>query len=128
MLADRPDAFLPQLPTLVFLEAMRIREGIDDLALRALCGIKLDDLSEFTVAAIIGSPMLSAALGHFSKLVPLEDTCIKSWLSIDGDTVKLHMTNFYPLDLQILQIRRLGGTAGIDHHRQGLCRAGLDTR
>ena len=82
---------------------MSASEGIDDLALWALHGMRLTDLSEATLSAILGSPTLKVALGHFSRLVHLEDTYVQSWLSIDGDTAKLHMTNFYPLDQQGLR-------------------------
>jgi len=103
MFADSPDVFLPQLPSLAFLDRMSASEGIDDLALRALNGMRLTDLSEVTLSEILGSPTLKVALGHFGRLVHLEDTYVQSWLSIDGDTAKLHMTNFYPLDQQGLR-------------------------
>ena len=98
MITDSADVLLPQLPTITFFNRISANEGIDDLALRALHGIRLTDLSETTLFAILGSPTLKVALGHFGRLVHLEDTYVKFWLSIDGDTAKLHMTNFCPQD------------------------------
>ena len=103
MFADSPDVFLPQLPSLAFLDRMSASEGIDELALRALHGMRLTDLSETTLSAILGSPTLKVALGHFGRLARLEDTYVQSWLSIDGYIAKLHMTYSYPLDQQGLR-------------------------
>ena len=100
---DSPDILLPQLPTISFFDRISASEGIDDLALRALHGMRLTDLSEATLSAILGSPTLKVALGHFGRLVRREDTYVQSWLSIDGDIAKLHMTYFYPLDQQALR-------------------------
>ncbi len=61
-----------------------------------------NELLYFT-KAYPGSPTLKVALGHFCRLSHLEDTFVQSWLSIDGDTAKLHKTNFYPLDQQGLR-------------------------
>ncbi|MDC0948921.1 helix-turn-helix domain-containing protein [Gammaproteobacteria bacterium] len=98
MNAQRPDAFLPLFRSLDFLENMGRREGIDDLPLRALTGVKLADLSAATVSAILGSPTLKLALLHFCRLAPLEDPYVRSWVSTEHDTVQLHICALCSLD------------------------------
>lgn len=76
MLRDRPDAYLPQLPTLSFLKEMSRGESIEDFGLRALQRLRVRDLSELFAAAIYESPKLQAALEKFRERVYLDILCL----------------------------------------------------
>lgn len=66
------DLYLPQFPTLAFLECMEKKRGIDELPLRALHDLQITDLNKYFVSKAHQSPTLLAALVHFNRL--LRDT------------------------------------------------------
>lgn len=97
VLRDRPDHFLPQSPTVEFLDCMAKREGIDELSLRALYKMTLGNLSNEFFSIALRSPTLLCALERFRLMVGLEDSNVRVWISSGKDTVKLCIGNIIPM-------------------------------
>ena len=100
LVAGGADIYLPQLPTLRFLNNMVGREGIDEIALRALGKLQFSDLSEQFLARASCAPTLKAALESFRDLAPVEDPHVEFWISYGETAVKLCMLHHFPLNAQ----------------------------
>jgi len=98
LLADRDDFYLPQLPTLDFLDSMARQEGIDELPLRVLSRLEISDLSEQFLARASCAPTLKVALESFRELAPAEDPHVEFSIIQGETTVKLCMLNHFPLN------------------------------
>lgn len=100
MITDGDDIYLPQIPTIAFLKKMAQSQGIDEMPLMAQGSLHITDLSEHFVATAYQSPTLKMALDHFRKLAPLEDPDVEFWMIPGEGSVRLCMTNHFPLDQQ----------------------------
>lgn len=99
-LCERPDAYLPLLPTLSFLKEMSRSEDIEDFGLQVLQGLRIRDFSKPFVTAVYGSPTLKAALGKFRELVHLEDNYISFWITPGMTTARLCIASNFPVEPQ----------------------------
>jgi AraC-like DNA-binding protein len=103
LLREQPDAYLPQLPTLSFLDEMSRNEGIEDLGAHALQGLRMKAFSEPFAAAASRSPTLKTALDKFRDLVHIEDNYLDFWITVTGTTARLRVVNSFPIEPQVLQ-------------------------
>ena len=103
LLREQPDAYLPQHPTLSFLNEMSRSEGIEDFGVRVLQGLRMKDFSEPFAIAASRSPTLKTALDKFRELVHLEDNYLSFWITAAGTTARLHMVNSFPIEARDLQ-------------------------
>ena len=92
LLTAGDDIYLPLFPTLIFLNNMVRREGIDEAPLRALGQFEIADLGEQFLARVSCAPTLKAALGSFRELVAVEDTNAAFGISYGETAVKLCMS------------------------------------
>jgi len=86
------DIYLPLFPTLIFLNNLTRREGIDEAPLRALGQFEIADLGEQFLARVSCVPTLKAALESFRELVAVEDTKAAFGISYGETAVKLCMS------------------------------------
>lgn len=100
LLREQPDAYLPQLPTLSFLNEMSRSEGIKDFGAQALIDLTLGDFSDPFAIAASRSSTLKIALDQFRKLVHFEDNYLSFWISAAGTIARLHMANSFPIEPQ----------------------------
>ncbi|MGB5535704.1 MAG: hypothetical protein WBN08_07365, partial [Thiogranum sp.] len=92
LLTAGDDIYLPLFPTLIFLNNMVRREGIDEAPLRALGQFEIADLGEQFLARVSYAPTLKAALERFRDLVAVEDTNTRFGISYGETAVKLRMS------------------------------------
>lgn len=100
-----PNAYLPLGPVAGFLESMSRSQGIDDLALRAVGSLRIDHLGRYFVDRAKNAPTLLAALIHFRRLAPLEDTNTSVWITSRGKDISLSMSSRYPFNQYVLAIQ-----------------------
>ena len=100
LVASGADTYIPQRPTMEFLNNMVVREGIDEIALRALGKLQFSDLSEHLLARASCAPTLKATLESFRDLAPVEDSHVEFWISYGETAVKLCMLHHVPLNAQ----------------------------
>lgn len=96
--AEDPDMYLPDLRARGFLRAISEKEGIDDLATRAVMYSDLTDLSASTRDAVTQLPTLYSALKHFCRYCTVEDTLLRVWITGDETAVRVSCLNRIPLD------------------------------
>jgi AraC-like DNA-binding protein len=98
LLADDPDMYLPDRRLRRFLRAISEKEGIDDLAERAMTYSDLTDLSGGTSNVVTESPTLYSALKYFCRRCTVEDTFLRVWITGDEAAVRVSCLNPVPLD------------------------------
>jgi AraC-like DNA-binding protein len=89
MLEGQPDAYVPVLPVLKFLQRMEHQEGIDDIAFLASRQGNIDHLSDDFITISESLPTLYARLQLFCRLAPLENTNCRVSLSREGDDIRI---------------------------------------
>ena len=102
MMGHDADLYLPQLPTLKFLQDTVRQEGIDELSLRALAKLQISDLGEEFVFRALSAPSLKVALECFRNLVSIEDPYVEFWISHQESIVKLCIINHFRLSSEDL--------------------------
>ena len=88
-LPEDSGAYFPTIPVLAFLENMSYCEGLDELGLRAVNHINVNDLNRDLLAVISGSLTLNRALHSFRRLVSLEDASLKIYLIAEDTASKI---------------------------------------
>ncbi|MGD8482564.1 MAG: helix-turn-helix domain-containing protein [Gammaproteobacteria bacterium] len=113
LLADDPDMYLPDRRLRRFLRAISEKEGIDDLAARAMTYSDLTDLSGGTSGAVTESPTLYSALKHFCRRCTVEDTFLSVWITGDETAVRVSCLNHVPLDAFARRIEDWGQLSAV---------------
>lgn len=97
-LADDPDIYLPDLRLLGFVRATAEKEGIDDIAARAVSHSDLWRLSAANADVVTESPTLYSALKRFCRDIAVEDTFLSAWITGDETAIRVSCLHHLPLD------------------------------
>ena len=89
MLESQPDAYVPVLSVLRFLQRIEHQEGIDDIAFLASRQGNIDHLSKDFITLSESLPTLYARLQLFCRLAPLENTNCRGSLIREGDDIRI---------------------------------------
>lgn len=88
-IGQEPDALLPLRRALDFLTSVIYREGIEDFELRAVHGLKVEQLGPQLVSEIRLSPTLNVALEKFCKFVVYESNYTHFWIESNSTHARL---------------------------------------
>ena len=86
---DQPDAYLPKLSVLAFINNISQQEGIDECGLRAARYHKADALTQQLFRQLASSPTLKSALELFIRFAAIEDVSLTFWLKYEPGSVKI---------------------------------------
>ncbi|MEZ5584366.1 MAG: helix-turn-helix domain-containing protein [Candidatus Competibacteraceae bacterium] len=89
LLEDQPDAYIPVLPALVFLQRMERSEGVEDLGFLAAQAKIYANLRRDFITASHSAPTLYARLQLFQRLVGYENTHCRVSLMTEGNDIRI---------------------------------------
>lgn len=89
LLDDQPDAYIPVMPALDFLERMEHKVGIEDLGFLASQEHTYANLRSDFIAASRSSPTLYARLRLFERQVSLENNYCQILMIVDADDIRI---------------------------------------
>jgi len=89
MLGSQPDAYVPGIPAIKFVQRMGCQEGIDDITFLVSRQGYIDHLNKDFVTISDSLPTLYARLQLFCRLAPLENTNCRVSLMGEGDNVRI---------------------------------------
>ncbi len=100
LLEDKPDAYIPVIPALEFVQRMERKEGIDDIGFLASQQISFDQLSSDFIDSCQSEPTLYARLRIFSRLAPLENSGARVTIhrEIEGYRICVHLFGYPQLE------------------------------
>jgi AraC-like DNA-binding protein len=97
------DSYLPAPNVLAFFRVMSHSQGVDDLGLRAVQHIRMDNLCGDFLRAACQAPTLCSALQAFCRLANHETTYIDFWMSVDRSRVRIF--NFFNIEHDMVELR-----------------------
>lgn len=91
LLGDRPDAYIPVRQAMQFIRSVERREGIDDIGFRAARRVTCDRLSPHCADLLRGASTLYDLFAKFARLVPLENTNVRAYLTPEGESIRIRI-------------------------------------
>ena len=89
MLESQPDAYIPLLPVLKFVQCIEYQEGINDIGFLASRQGHIDHLNKDFITVSESLPTLYARLQLLCRLVPIENTNCRVSLMREGDDIRI---------------------------------------
>lgn len=89
MLEHQPDAYIPVLPVLKFIQRMEQKEGIDDIGFLASQQVSFGRLSGEFIEMCQNIPSLHSRFQLFSQLAPLENSNCRVSFIREGDDYRI---------------------------------------
>lgn len=86
---DERDLYIPLIPAVGFLQFAMLRDGIDDIGLRASQRLEFYNLTHAILTSVCHHSTLNTVLQAICRLARLEDNCLRVWMVRHGTTVRL---------------------------------------
>ena len=86
---NKDNIYLPQMMAYSAIDHIGQREGVPDIAPRALSGVAIDDYGDTISNCVVSAPTLYVAIQQLQRIVKIEDPSMVITVRIDGDSAYL---------------------------------------
>ena len=88
-LCNKDNIYLPQMAAYSAIDHIGQREGVTDIAPRALSGVAIADYGDTISNCVVSAPTLYVAIQQLQRVVKIEDPSMVITVRIDGDSAYL---------------------------------------